>query len=192
MGDVTAILASLETTGPEGLDRLFAHVYDELRQLAGARLAHAPPGMTLQSTALVHEAYLRMVGDGPQNWPARRHFFATAAQAMRRIVIERARAKGRIRRGGDQRRIGLECCDIAADEPTDALDLDEALARLAAEYPEHARLVELRYFGGLTLEQAAELLDVSRATADRNWAFARAWLFDALSSSPDPGTEGGR
>jgi RNA polymerase sigma factor (TIGR02999 family) len=162
-------------------------VYDELRRLAAQRLAGEEPGHTLQPTALVHEAYLKLVGADPQRpWNGRVHFFAAAAEAMRRILIDHARRKHSARRGGGNTRVELgDMGDIAmvtgSGRAGELLALDEALTRLAVADPRRAELVRLRYFAGLTLEQAAELLGISRATADRHWAFARAWLFDAMT-----------
>jgi RNA polymerase sigma factor (TIGR02999 family) len=159
-------------------------VYDELRRLAAARLANENSGQTLQPTALVHEAYLRLVGTGqPADWSGRGHFFAAAAEAMRRVLVNRVRDKGRLKRAGGGHRVNLEgLSDPAAAPAADLLDLDDALGRLAAAYPECAELVKLRFFAGLTLDEAAAALGVSRRTANSRWAFARAWLFKALRS----------
>src|SRR5262245_36693339 len=187
MSDVTRILSAVEQGDPHAAEELLPLVYDELRRLAAQRLAGEGPGHTLQPTALVHEAYLKLVGPGPQPpWNGRGHFFAAAAEAMRRILIDHARRKHRARRGGGMRRVELEHLDDVelvggGGDADDLLALDEALARLAAADPRLAELVQLRYFAGLTLEQAAELLGISRATADRHWAFARAWLYDAMT-----------
>ncbi len=152
-------------------------IYGELRRLAEARMAGEKPGQTLQATALVHEAYLRLVGD-ELSWDGRAHFFGAAAEAMRRILIDRARAKGTAKRGGSWRRVALDPAALTLDEvPAELLDLDEALERFAAEDPLKARLVELRFFGGLSMAEAAGLLGISTATATRHWAFARAWLY---------------
>jgi RNA polymerase sigma factor (TIGR02999 family) len=157
-------------------------VYDELRQLAAHRLAREVPGQTLQATALVHEAYLRLVDvKAPQQWNGRGHFFAAAAEAMRRILINRARDKKRLKRGGGQKRLDwnkLEVADDATDE--DLIEIDEALQKLTAEFPACGELVKLRFFAGLTLDQAAECLGIGQRTADRYWAFARAWLYSEL------------
>ncbi len=183
MSEVTHILSAIEQGDPQAAAQLLPLVYDELRKLAAQRLAGEGPGHTLQPTALVHEAYLKLVGPEPQRpWNGRVHFFAAAAEAMRRILIDHARRKHRARRGGGRKRVELEDIDPAAEEGADdLLALDEALTRLAAADPRRAELVRLRYFAGLTLEQAAELLGISRATADRHWAFARAWLYDAMT-----------
>lgn len=166
--------------------RLLEVVYEELRRLAEARLARERPDHTLQATALVHEAYLRLLGpDGESpRWDHQGHFFAAAAEAMRRVLIDRARAKGAGKRGGGARRLALDPAMLTLDQlPDGLLDLDEALGRLAEEAPEKAKLVKLRFFAGLTLPQAAHALDISLSTADRHWAYARAWLYDALSDA---------
>ena len=176
MKEVTAILSAIEHGDLQAADRLLPLVYDELRKLAEQKLAHEKPGQTLQGTALVHDAYLRLVDqESPRLFRDRGHFFAAAATAMRRILIDNARRKLTHKRGGDMRRQPLEA--VAAPEPDDELlALDEALQKLAAMEPQKARLVELRYFAGLTGEQAAEVLGISPTTADRHWAYARAWL----------------
>ena len=182
MSDVTRILSAIEQGDPFAAEQLLPLVYDELRKLAAQKLAHEEPGQTLQATALVHEAYLRLVGAQPeQHWDGRRHFFAAAAEAMRRILINRARDQGRRKRGGGWRRLRLDHLDLSLAEPPDELlVLDEALDKLAQEDPACAELVKLRFFAGLTLEEAAEALGVVRRTADRYWAFARAWLYAAV------------
>ena len=188
MNDVTQILSAIERGDPHAADQLLPLVYDELRRLASQRLASEAPGHTLQATALVHEAYLKLVGSKPpQSWNGRVHFFAAAAEAMRRILIDHARRKHRARRGGGIKRVQLpDVARLADNEADELLALDEALAKLAAADPGKAELVRLRYFAGLTLEQTAELLGISRATANRHWAFARAWLFDAMARGDDP------
>ena len=183
MSDVTRILSAVERGDPLAADQLLPLVYQELRQLAAQRLALEKPGQTLQPTALVHEAYLRLVASlggaaaAEPSWDSRRHFFGAAAEAMRRILIESARRKKRLKHGGGRRRQELSA-DVAgapeADE--DLIALDAALVKFAEKYPLHARQVELRYFAGLTGAEAARLLDISPSTADRHWAFARAWL----------------
>jgi RNA polymerase sigma factor (TIGR02999 family) len=182
MADVTQILNAIEQGDPRAAADLLPLVYDELRKLAAARLSNENPGQTLQATALVHEAYLRLVvGDHPQGWDGRGHFFAAAAEAMRRILIESARRKGRVKRGGGAARVDLD--DLVtrpAPPPEDILAVDEAIDRLSAAAPQAARLVKLRFFAGLTGEQAAAALGVSPRTADALWAYARAWLFDHL------------
>ena len=185
MGNLTRILNAIEEGDACAAAELLPLVYDELRQMAAQKLDHEKPGQTLDATALVHEAYLRLVGpDGDVRWENRRHFFGAAAEAMRRILVEAARHKGRQKRGGGLRRVDLRHAAGLADlPPDDLLDLDDALAALAAEDPEKAELVKLRFFGGLSVEEAAACLGISRATADRHWAFARAWLFDRLRTT---------
>ena len=183
MSDLTQILSAIEQGDPHAAEQLLPLVYVELRQLAAQKMAQERPGQTLQPTALVHEAYLRLVASAaPQApWNSRSHFFAAAAEAMRRILVNRARDKGRLKRGGGRQRVDLDSLSdpaTAADE--DLLDLDDALERLASDYPECAELVKLRFFAGLNLSDAAAALGLARRTADRQWAFARAWLFDAL------------
>jgi RNA polymerase sigma factor (TIGR02999 family) len=182
MNEVTRVLSALEHGDPSAAGQLLPLVYDELRQLAAAKLAQERPGQTLQATALVHEAYLRLVdGQRAQRWSGRGHFFAAAAEAMRRILVERARGKARAKRGGAWRRVDLEGLDVAtAIAPDQLVALDDALARLAALDRLAGDLVKLRYFAGLALDQAAEALGVSTATAYRHWAYARAWLHGEL------------
>lgn len=185
MSEVTRILEAIGRGDDQAAEKLLPLVYDELRRIARGRMAQERPDHTLQATALVHEAYLRLIGNIDQCWEGRRHFFGAAAEAMRRILIDHARSKRSMKRGGSQRRIELDA-DAAANAFTesgcdDLLALDEALTRLAAEAPAKAELVKLRYFGGLTIEEAAEALDISLATAKRHWAFARAWLYNELN-----------
>jgi RNA polymerase sigma factor (TIGR02999 family) len=182
MSELTRILSAVEQGNPQAASQLLPLVYAELRQLAAQKLGHETPGQTLQPTALVHEAYLRLVGAGEHpHWNSRGHFFAAAAEAMRRILIENARRKGSQKRGGDRGRADLDVGELAAPElREDLLALDDALNRLAEADPEAARLVQLRYFAGLTLDEAANVLGVSARTADRLWAYARAWLHQAL------------
>lgn len=183
--NVTQILSAIESGDPQAAAELLPLVYEELRTLADARLAHERPGHTLQATALVHEAYLRLVGpdhNGEKGWDSRGHFFAAAAEAMRRILIDRARARGAAKRGGSARRLTLDPAILTLDSiPSAVADLDEALTRFEAEDPQKAALVKLRFYGGLTLKQAAAALGLPPTTADRHWAYARAWLFQALS-----------
>lgn len=182
MADVTQLLDAAATGDPRAAAELLPLVYDELRKLAAARLSNENPGQTLQATALVHEAYIRLVGSGqPQGWDGRRHFFAAAAEAMRRILIESARRKGRVKRGGGAARVDLDDL-VTRDAPAleNILAVDEAIERLSAVAPEAARLVKFRFFGGLTGEESAAALDISPRTADALWAYARAWLFDHL------------
>src|SRR5262245_56184662 len=184
MSEVTRILAQIESGDSQAAEQLLPLVYEELRKLAASKLAHERPGQTLQATALVHEAYLRLArdGNGGASWDGRGHFFAAAAEAMRRILIEKARQKARLKRGGDLHRIELGEIEVSLDTMGhDLLDLDDALTRFAAKHPEKAALVKLRYFAGLTGEEAAEVLGISPATADRYWTYARAWLFRELS-----------
>jgi RNA polymerase sigma factor (TIGR02999 family) len=186
MNDVTRILSAIDGGDPRGAEQLLPLVYEELRKLAAARLAQEKPGQTLQATALVHEAYLRLVcPESKQQWDSRGHFFAAAAEAMRRILVEQARKKARLKRGGDLQRVAHHYSEIAMASPdsteTDTLALDEALTRLAEQHPEKARLVQLRYFAGLTVDQAAAALGISPATADRQWAYARVWLLREMS-----------
>jgi RNA polymerase sigma factor (TIGR02999 family) len=186
--DVTQLLDAAAAGNRQAAADLLPLVYDELRKLAAARLAAENPGQTLQATALVHEAYLRLVGpaDGA-NWDHRGHFFAAAAEAMRRILVDAARRRARLKRGGGRARVDLEGVAAGADPECDAdlLDLDAALTRLEAVHPEAAAVVKLRHFTGLSAEEAAAALGVSKRTADRDWAFARAWLFKELGGSAE-------
>ena len=183
MADVTQVLAAIEQGDPHAAGQLLPLVYDELRKLAAQRLAREKPGQTLEATALVHEAYLRLVGTGEEpHWDNRRHFFAAAAEAMRRILVENVRRKKSKKRGGDGERVPLDQIEIALPPPAgDLLALDDALTRLAAERPAVAELVNLRFFAGLTMDEAAQTLGISPATAYRQWNYARAWLFRAVS-----------
>ena len=185
MKEVTRILSGIERGDPRAAEQLLPLIYDELRRLAAQRLAQEKPGQTLQATALVHEAYLRLVdGEEAQRWNSRGHFFAAAAEAMRRILINRARARHRLKRGGERHRIDFEALAEPATAPdADLLDLDDALDRLARSHRQAAELVKLKFFAGLTLHEAAAALGIPPRSADRLWAFARAWLADAL----DPG-----
>jgi len=188
MSDVTRILSQIESGDPSAAEQLLPLVYDELRKLAAAKLAQEKPGQTLQATALVHEAYLRLIGNGQQgqSWENRGHFFAAAAQAMRRILVESARRKKRLKRGGDQARQELFAAEVADLEPReDLLALDAALNKLAAADPQAAELVQLRYFAGLTIADAAQLVNIPRRSADRRWAYARAWLHRELLGPQD-------
>ena len=182
MSDVTRMLSAIERGDAKATDELLPLVYEELRILAAQKLSHEPAGQTLQATALVHEAYLRLVGDQPQNWQNRGHFFAAAAEAMRRILVENARRKHSRKQGGAQRRIELEEADLAIEGPSvDMMALDEALARLAVTDTQLAELVKLRYFAGLSLEQVAEIQGITRRTATSHWAYARAWLHRTMA-----------
>lgn len=184
MTDVTSILAQIESGDPSAAEKLLPLVYEELRKLAAARMAHEKPGQTLQATALVHEAYLRLVdGKQAQHWNSRGHFFGAAAEAMRRILINRARDNRRLKRGGELRSIPLEQIELASDTPEESLlAIDEAIELLAAENPECARLVKLRFFTGLSIDETASALAISTSTAKRHWSYARAWLYDQLRS----------
>ena len=175
--DVTRILDAVRHGDAKATDELLAAVYQELRRLAAVRLSQEPAGQTLQATALVHEAYIRLVGAEDQSWEGRGHFFAAAAEAMRRILIEKARHKRRRKRGADLQRIGLEDATLAIEGPSeDVIAVDEALTKLERDDHVVADLVKMRYFAGLNLDQIAKILDISRRTADRYWAYARAWL----------------
>jgi RNA polymerase sigma factor (TIGR02999 family) len=184
MNEVTRILQQIERGDPHAAHELLPLVYDELRKLAALRMVQERPGQTLQATALVHEAYLRLVGTEGPGWNSRGHFFAAAAEAMRRILIERARRIRAARRGGGQNRVDLEPAELAAPERSeDLLALDEALEQLAIKDARKAELVKLRYFAGLTMEQAAEALGISTATAHRDWNYARAWLHRSITGN---------
>lgn len=181
MTEVTRILSAIDQGDPSAAEQLLPLVYEELRKLAGQRLALERPGQTLDATALVHEAYLRLVDvDKAQHWDSRGHFFAAAAEAMRRILVDNARRKGRPKHGGDRRRVDLEDGLAIADAAEDLLALDEALAKLSREAPRKAELVKLRFFAGLTIPEAAKMLGISTATADRYWNYARVWLYAEL------------
>ena len=206
MSDVTHILSQIESGDPSAAEQLLPLVYDELRRLARQKLSHEQPGQTLSATALVHEAYLRLVQDqvpgarsqepaGPTvaagsrlpapGWHSRGHFFAAAAEAMRRILVEQARHRGRLKRGGHRQQVDLDsACAIQEPPSLDILALDEALTKLASTEPVKADLVKLRFFAGLTMPQAAEALGVSLATAERYWTFAKAWLYSELADEP--------
>ena len=182
MNEVTRILSAVEQGDPHAAEQLLPLVYQELRRLAAQKLAQEKPGQTLQATALVHEAYLRLVDtEKVQHWNSRGHFFAAAAEAMRRILIDRARAKRSEKRGGRHKRLDIDAIDLATTaEPDQLLALDDALAKLARGDPAAARLVELRYFAGLTVDEAGKALGMSTATAYRHWNYARAWLHSEL------------
>ena len=184
MTEVTRILTAIEGGDPRAADQLLPLVYDELRKLAAKKLAHEKPGQTLDATALVHEVYMRLVdGEKVKRWNSRGHFFAAAADAMRHILVDNARRKRRTKHGGDRQRIKLN--EYLPDHPTNSeqiLALDEALRRLAGQDPEAAAIVRLRYFTGLSVEDAAQAVGISRASAYRHWTFARAWLMEELSS----------
>jgi RNA polymerase sigma factor (TIGR02999 family) len=184
MAELTVILQRLEQGDPHAADELLPLVYEELRKLAAQKMAREAPGQTLQATALVHEAWLRLGGDDQPAWDNRGHFFAAAAEAMRRILIDNARRKRTLRHGGEAQRVNLEGLELAAAmDDEQLLALNEALERLAVHDARKAELVKLRFFAGLTNEQAAPVLGVSEPTAKRDWAYARAWLFRAMNSS---------
>jgi RNA polymerase sigma factor (TIGR02999 family) len=184
MNEVTRILSAIEQGNSNAAEELLPLVYDELRKLAAQKLAHEKPGQTLQATALVHEAFVRLVGTNQEkSWDGRGHFFAAAAEAMRRILLNRARDKGRDKRGGDQQRIDLDQVDLADRASDDQLvAVDDALQELARQNAPCAELVKLRFFTGLTMDEAAAALGIAPRTAHRYWVFARAWLFDALTN----------
>jgi len=184
MSDVTQILDALGRGEEHASKHLLPMVYEALRNLAVSKLAQEPPGQTLQATDLVHEAYVRLVSsDDEQKWNHRGHFFAAAAEAMRRILVEKARRKQRVKHGGEHNRIELDDDRLVCSVPSEQIvAIDEALERFALEEPEKAQLVKLRFFAGLSLEEAAEVLAISRATASRHWTYARAWLHDAIAT----------
>jgi len=187
MSEVTRILTAIEQGDARAADELLPLVYDELRHLAAQKMSHERPGQTLDATALVHEAYIRLVGAEAQNWSGRTHFFAATAEAMRRILIENARRKQRYKHGADRQRVNLGDSEIAIEDPsTDLIALDEALSKLAEEDRTVADLVKMRYYAGLSIEQAAAVLGVSRRTADRYWAYARAWLYQEITKAEKP------
>ena len=189
MSDDTRILNAIEGGDAKATDELLPLVYEELRLLAAQKLSHEAPGQTLQATALVHEAYIRLVGDEPRSWENRGHFFKAAAEAMRRIIVDRARGRKCIKRGGGRPKMELNDALLAVEvSPEGLILIDEALTRLADEDPEAAQLVKLAYYGGLSVEQAGEALGVSRRSAYRHWAFARAWLYAAVAADADSAT----
>jgi RNA polymerase sigma factor (TIGR02999 family) len=196
MTAVTKVLAAIAQGDPRAAEQLLPLVYDELRRLAAQKLADEKPGQTLQATALVHEAYLRLLGDEhAHNWNSRGHFFSAAAEAMRRILVDNARRKRRPKHGGHRKRLPLDAVVLPVDDRlNDLLDLDEALNALATLEPLKAELVKLRYFAGLSVDETAACLGISPATAKRYWAVARAWLYAALSDRgvPGPGTQNAR
>jgi RNA polymerase sigma factor (TIGR02999 family) len=182
MNDVTRILSAIEQGDPRAAERLLPLVYDELRKLAAQKMAQEKPGHTLQATALVHEAYLRLVGSpNEQRWESRGHFFAAAAEAMRRILVDSARRRRAQKRDADGERVDVkELREPDGGDQVDLLALDEALKKLEELHPDSAQVIKLRFFGSCTLEETAEMLGISRATAERRWAYARAWLFGQL------------
>ena len=185
MSELTQILNAIEAGNPHAAAQLLPLVYDELRRLAAQRMAREKPGQTLEPTALVHEAYLRLVGDKQgQHWDHRGHFFAAAAEAMRRILVDNARRKLTVRHGGERSRVSLKDHHRITESPSDLLAMDEALIRFAAEEPAKVELVKLRFFAGLTIPETAKVLGISVATAERWWAYARTWLFSELQNDP--------
>ena len=187
MNDATRILLAMERGEPHAADELLPLVYGELRRLAASKMARIAAGQTLQPTALVHEAYLRLLGDQPQKWDNRAHFFAAAAEAMRRILVENARRKGALRHGGGQQRLNVEDLEIAAQsKDAETVAVSEALEKLVAHDSQKAELVKLRYFVGLTLAEAAEVLGISETMAKRHWTYARAWLLREISRDSGP------
>ena len=183
MTDVTRILNAIEQGDAKAADKLLPLVYEELRRLAAYKMSQETPGQTLQATALVHEAYIRLVGLEAQTWNSRTHFFCAAAESMRRILIDNARRKQRLKRGGNQEKLNLEDAEIAIETPSEnVIALDEALSKLASTDKVKADLVKLRYFAGLTLEQAADILGLSKTTAKRHWTYARAWLYRQITA----------
>jgi RNA polymerase sigma factor (TIGR02999 family) len=178
MSEVTRVLSAIEGGDPHAAEQLLPLVYEELRMLAAQKLAQEKPGQTLEATALVHEAYLRLVDtEKARHWDSRRHFFAAAAEAMRRILVDSARSKKAKKRDGERKRVDIALDEIAGrQQDQKLLALDEALAKLEQQHPAKAELVKLRYFAGLSIREAAEALDISTATADRYWAYARSWL----------------
>ena len=181
MNEVTRIINAIEQGDPQATEKLLPLVYEELRLLAAQKMAQEKPGQTLQATALVHEAYVRLVEENDQSWDHRGHFFAAAAEAMRRILVDSARRKASVKRGGDLDRIDVpEIAQLSENKQVDLLALDEALTVLDQLHPENAEILKLRFFAGLSLEEAAQAVGISRATAQRKWAYARAWLFGRL------------
>ncbi len=191
MSDVTQILYAIEQGDDKATDELLPLVYKELRLLAAQKLSREKPGQTLQATALVHEAYIRLLGKEASSFNNRSHFFGAASEAMRRILVDIARSKKRLKRGGDRQRIELnDACVAVESSPDTLLILDEALTNLSQTDPEAAKLIQLSFYGGLTLEQAAEVLGVSLRTAYRYWAFARAWLYDNMAKEDETQASG--
>ncbi|MFC1766694.1 sigma-70 family RNA polymerase sigma factor [Planctomycetota bacterium] len=182
MAEVTRILSAVERGDTEATAELLPLIYDELRVLAAQKLSHEKPGQTLQATALVHEAYLRLVGQEEQSWAGRHHFFVAASEAMRRILIDHARRKKSEKRGGRKQKVVFDNLEVATqDSPDDLLELDEALTKLTVQDPDVADLVKLCYFGGFTLEQAAKIKGITRRTAGRHWKYARLWLYREMT-----------
>jgi RNA polymerase sigma factor (TIGR02999 family) len=187
MCDVTRILNAIEGGNAQAASQLLPFVYEELRRLAAQKMSHESPGQTLQATALVHEAYIRLTAENTRNWHSRHHFFAAAAEAMQRILVENARRKKSSKHGGNHQRIDLKAVDFTVEIPSDDLiALDEALTKLTEEEPDVAELVKLRFFAGLPLYQVAEIMEISERTAARYWAYGRAWLLRELDSASPP------
>jgi RNA polymerase sigma factor (TIGR02999 family) len=183
MSEITQVLQAIGRGEGRASEELLPLVYEELRRLAAARMAQEQPGQTLQATAIVHEAWLRLVADGDRTWQNRAHFFAAAAEAMRRILIENARRKSTLKRGGGLARVDIEGLDLASAAPDDKILLiNEALEKLQTEDPEKARIVVMKFFGGLTNQEVAEALGVTERTIERQWAFAKAWMFQVIKS----------
>jgi RNA polymerase sigma factor (TIGR02999 family) len=183
MSDITQVLQAIGRGEGHASEELLPLVYEELRRLAASRMAHEQPGQTLQATAMVHEVWLRLVSSGDRNWQNRAHFFGAAAEAMRRILIENARRKSALKRGGGLARVDLEGLQVAAATPDDKILLiNEALEKLQTEDPERARVVVMKFFGGLTNQEVAEALGVTERTIERQWAFAKAWMYNAIKS----------
>jgi RNA polymerase sigma factor (TIGR02999 family) len=189
MSDITNILSQIGSGDSSAAEQLLPLVYDELRKLAAAKLAQEKPGQTLQATALVHDAYLRLVDvEKARHWDSRGHFFAAAAEAMRRILVDAARRKRRPKHGGGRKRVDLDsACTLTEDPGEDLLALDEVLTRFAALDPQKAELVKLRFFAGMTIPEAADVLGISHATAERHWTFARVWLYCELGGEDAEG-----
>ncbi len=188
VNDITVMLRAVQDSDPQGAEKLLPLVYEELRRVATHRMAQQPPGHTLQPTALVHEAFLRLTNNPESSWENRRHFFAAASEAMRHILVDRARRRAAVRHGGDQVRLNLDDVVLVGEMADEHIVVvNEALERLAAHDPAAAELVKLRFFGGFTFAQAAELLDMSERTAKRQWAYARAWLYDEIQRTLNAG-----
>ena len=186
MTDVTRILGDMERGDRQAAEELLPLVYQELRKLAASKMANEAPGQTLQPTSLVHEAWLRLTGDEDVKWEGRAHFFGAAAEAMRRILIDNARRKHAMRHGGGQQRLDIQEIELpAGTQDDDLLAINEALDRFAAQDPKKAELIKLRYFVGLTIKEAADVLGISEATAKRNWAYARAWLYKEIGETSE-------
>lgn len=190
VADVTRILNAIEQGDPQATEKLLPLVYEELRLLAAQKMAQEKPGQTLQATALVHEAYVRLVEGGGESWNSRGHFFKAAAEAMRRILVENARSKRRLKRGGDRHRVDLDDARVACeDRSEDLLAINEALEKLSAEEPFVAEIVKLRYFAGLTIDQVADIQGISRRSVIDHWAYARSWLTREIGTGDEPASQ---